>query len=97
MELEPETYIVGLHCNIKLPKEVPFVNNLVIEEPEHGLFFIDSFREPAFQRINDIHKVETETLLGYKVIASNVKTIANQRFSMMMSKMLMKGLTKKRS
>ncbi|GJY47329.1 hypothetical protein Tco_0436392, partial [Tanacetum coccineum] len=88
MELEPETYIVGLHCNKELPKRIKFVNNLVIEEPEHGLFFIDAFEDEAFQRVNYVHKVETETLLGYKVMALNVKTDANQRFSMLMSKMI---------
>nr|GEX25379.1 hypothetical protein [Tanacetum cinerariifolium] len=62
--------------------------NLVIEKPEHGLFFIDAFREPAFQRVNDIEKVETKTLLGYKVMALNVKTPKNQRFMMLMSRMI---------
>ncbi|GKC82881.1 hypothetical protein Tco_1138598 [Tanacetum coccineum] len=42
----------------------------------------------AFQRVNDVHKVETETLLGYKVMASNVKSEPNHRFSMLMSKMI---------
>ncbi|GJT36673.1 hypothetical protein Tco_0927092 [Tanacetum coccineum] len=67
MELEPETYIIGLHCNKKLPEGVPFKKNLMIEEPEHRLFFIDAFGEPAFQMIIGIHKVETKTLLGYKL------------------------------
>ncbi|GKB87648.1 hypothetical protein Tco_0959920 [Tanacetum coccineum] len=88
MELEPETYIIGLHCNKKLPEGVPFKKNLAIKEPEHGLFFIDAFGEPAFQMIIGIHKVETKTLLGYKVITSNVTSIANQRFSVLMSKMI---------
>nr|GEW21138.1 putative reverse transcriptase domain-containing protein [Tanacetum cinerariifolium] len=61
MELEPKTYIVGLHY---------------------------AFGDKPFQRVNDVYKVETETLLGYKVMASNVKTGANQRFSMLMSKMI---------
>nr|GEY71212.1 hypothetical protein [Tanacetum cinerariifolium] len=34
MKLDPETYIVGLHCR-KLPEGVPFKKNLVIEQPEH--------------------------------------------------------------
>ncbi|GJU31206.1 hypothetical protein Tco_1174795 [Tanacetum coccineum] len=55
IELEPETYIAGLH---------------------------------SFQRVNDVHNVETGTLLGYKVMVSNVKTNANQRFSMLVSKMI---------
>ncbi|GKB50347.1 hypothetical protein Tco_0901100 [Tanacetum coccineum] len=94
MELEPETYIIGLHCRKELPEGVKFVNNLVIEQPEHGLFFIDAFREEAFQRVDDMHKVETETLMGYKVMASNVKTDANLRFGLLMSEMSTKGLTK---
>ncbi|GKA52324.1 hypothetical protein Tco_0745520 [Tanacetum coccineum] len=88
MELEPETYIVGLHCNRKLFKGVDFVKNLVIEVLDHGLFCIDAFGKPTFQRVNDIHKVETETLLGYNIMASNVKTVANQRFSVLISKMI---------
>ncbi|GJX94451.1 hypothetical protein Tco_0349037 [Tanacetum coccineum] len=34
----------------------------------------------AFQRVSDIHKVETETLLGYMVMDGNVRTLINQRF-----------------
>ncbi|GJW08300.1 hypothetical protein Tco_1570723 [Tanacetum coccineum] len=34
MELEPETRIPGLECNRALPENVPFVNNMVIEEPD---------------------------------------------------------------
>ncbi|GJW55780.1 hypothetical protein Tco_0099865 [Tanacetum coccineum] len=43
MELEPETKIPRLECNRALPEHVPFVNNMVIEEPEHGIFFTDEF------------------------------------------------------
>ncbi|GJU41877.1 hypothetical protein Tco_1194834 [Tanacetum coccineum] len=43
IELEPETYIAGLHCNKTLPEGVKFMKNLVIEKPRHGLFFIDAF------------------------------------------------------
>ncbi|GKF24638.1 hypothetical protein Tco_0076960, partial [Tanacetum coccineum] len=32
MELEPEINIPGLECNRTLPENVPFVNNMVIEE-----------------------------------------------------------------
>ncbi|GKB99926.1 hypothetical protein Tco_0986063, partial [Tanacetum coccineum] len=77
MELEPKTYIAILHCRKELPEGVKFVNNLVIEQPKHGPFFIDAFCKEAFQRVNDVHKVETETLLGYKGMASNVKMDAN--------------------
>ncbi|GJS24777.1 hypothetical protein Tco_0453409 [Tanacetum coccineum] len=48
MELKPKTYIVGLHYRRELPKGVKFVNNLVIEQPKHGLFFTDAFREETF-------------------------------------------------
>ncbi|GJY40126.1 hypothetical protein Tco_0427396 [Tanacetum coccineum] len=34
IELEPETRIPGLECNRALPENVPFVNNMVIKEPE---------------------------------------------------------------
>ncbi|GJV31939.1 hypothetical protein Tco_1392339 [Tanacetum coccineum] len=88
IELEPMTYIAGLHYRKEMLEGVKFVNNLVIKEPKHGLLFIDAFGDEAFLRVNDVHKVETETLLGYKVMASNVKTNANHRFSMLMSKMI---------
>nr|GEU94331.1 protein kinase superfamily protein [Tanacetum cinerariifolium] len=85
MELEPETYITGLHRKRELPKGVKFVRNLVIEEPEHELFFIWG---RSIKRVNDVHKVKTKTLLGYKVMASNVKIATNQRFMMLMSRMI---------
>ncbi|GKD63618.1 hypothetical protein Tco_1305726 [Tanacetum coccineum] len=34
MELEPEIRIPGLECNRALPENVPFINNMVIEEPD---------------------------------------------------------------
>ncbi|GKB69149.1 retrovirus-related pol polyprotein from transposon TNT 1-94 [Tanacetum coccineum] len=48
MELEPEVKVPGLECNRSLPKGVPFVNNMVIEEPEYGIFFTDVFGDHAF-------------------------------------------------
>ncbi|GKB57106.1 hypothetical protein Tco_0913292 [Tanacetum coccineum] len=90
IELESETYISSHHCNRVMPEVVKLVNNLVNEQPGHWLFFIDAFRDKAFQGVSDVHKVETETLLGYKVIASNVKTDANLRLSMLMSEMINK-------
>ncbi|GKB93430.1 hypothetical protein Tco_0979567 [Tanacetum coccineum] len=66
MELEPETRIPGLECNRALPENVPFVNNMVIEEPEYGIFFTDEFGDQAFQRWSDIDKVGMEAL-GYKM------------------------------
>ncbi|GKC70328.1 hypothetical protein Tco_1116211 [Tanacetum coccineum] len=50
MELEPEIKILGLECNQALLKNVSFVNNMVIEEPEHEIFFTDEFGDQAFQR-----------------------------------------------
>nr|GEY12153.1 retrovirus-related Pol polyprotein from transposon TNT 1-94 [Tanacetum cinerariifolium] len=45
MELETEIKVPSLECNRSLREGVPFVNNLVIEEPEYGIFFIDVFRD----------------------------------------------------
>ncbi|GJS50217.1 hypothetical protein Tco_0600338 [Tanacetum coccineum] len=42
-ELEHEARIPGLECNRSLHEGVPFVNNMVIEEPDYGMFFIDVF------------------------------------------------------
>nr|GEX46107.1 hypothetical protein [Tanacetum cinerariifolium] len=50
MELEPEIRVSGLKCNKSLPKGVLFVNKMVIEEPEYGIFFTDVFSDQAFQR-----------------------------------------------
>ncbi|GJT02299.1 hypothetical protein Tco_0823468 [Tanacetum coccineum] len=35
MELEPKVKLPGLECNRSLPEGVPFVNHMVIEEPEY--------------------------------------------------------------
>ncbi|GKE27351.1 hypothetical protein Tco_1442735 [Tanacetum coccineum] len=79
MEMEPEI-IPSLECNRSLPEGVLFVNNMVIEEPEYGMFFINVFSDKAFQRINDMHKVDIETLLTYLAMASNINTLENHRF-----------------
>ncbi|GKB44259.1 hypothetical protein Tco_0889201 [Tanacetum coccineum] len=47
MELEPRIRIPTLECNMSLPKGVPFVNNMVIEEPEHGIFLLMSLEMSA--------------------------------------------------
>nr|GEZ79629.1 hypothetical protein [Tanacetum cinerariifolium] len=49
-ELEPEIRIPSLKYNMSLPEGVPFVNNMVIEEPEYVMFFTDVFGDEAFQR-----------------------------------------------
>ncbi|GKF80709.1 hypothetical protein Tco_0239311 [Tanacetum coccineum] len=60
--------VPGLECNRSLPEGVPFVNNMVIEEPEYGIFFMDVFGDQAFQRWNDIHKVGVDSLVSYLVM-----------------------------
>ncbi|GJR03286.1 hypothetical protein Tco_0526270 [Tanacetum coccineum] len=65
MKLEPKIRIPSLECNRSLPKGVSFVNNMVIEEPEYGMSFIDIFGDEAFKRMNDIHKVDIETIPTY--------------------------------
>nr|GEU29400.1 hypothetical protein [Tanacetum cinerariifolium] len=77
MELEPETYIAGMDCNGSLLEGVTFVNTKAIEELKDGMFFIDVFGDKSFQRVGDIHKIDTETLFGYKMMAFNDKTVLN--------------------
>nr|GEU55830.1 hypothetical protein [Tanacetum cinerariifolium] len=48
MELEPKIKVPRLDCIKSLSKGVPFVNNMVIEEPEYGIFFTDVFSDQAF-------------------------------------------------
>nr|GEX43011.1 hypothetical protein [Tanacetum cinerariifolium] len=84
MELEPKVKVPGLECDRSLPEAVPFVNNMVIEEPEYGIFFMDVFGDQAFQRWSDIHKVEVDSL----VMALMVKTKENARFSLKPRKLI---------
>ncbi|GJU46785.1 hypothetical protein Tco_1204051 [Tanacetum coccineum] len=88
MELEPKTRIPGLECNQALPENVPFVNNMVIEEPEYGIFFTDEFGDQAFQRWSDIDKVGMEALVSYLVDAPMVKSTENARFNMKLRKLI---------
>ncbi|GKE15584.1 hypothetical protein Tco_1423161 [Tanacetum coccineum] len=88
MELEPEIRIPRLECNRALPENVLFVNNIVIEEPEYGIFFIDEFGYQAFQRWSDIEKVGMEALVSYLVDASMVKSLENARFSIKLRKLI---------
>ncbi|GJY13446.1 hypothetical protein Tco_0382755 [Tanacetum coccineum] len=87
IELEPETRFPRLECNRALPENVMFVNNMVIEEPEYGIFFPGEFGDQAFQRWSDINKVGMETLVSYPVVASMVKSTENARFSMKLRKL----------
>nr|GEV97226.1 hypothetical protein [Tanacetum cinerariifolium] len=48
VELKPKVKVHGLECNRSLRKGVPFVNNMVIEEPKYGIFFMDVFSDHAF-------------------------------------------------
>ncbi|GJV35341.1 hypothetical protein Tco_1407818 [Tanacetum coccineum] len=80
MKLELEIRIPTLECNMSLPEGIPFVNNMVIEEPEYGIFFIDVFGDECFQRWSDINKVRVETLISYLVTTSNISTPENARF-----------------
>nr|GEZ41705.1 concanavalin A-like lectin/glucanase domain-containing protein [Tanacetum cinerariifolium] len=88
VELEPETFIIGLHCNRQVPKGVKFKENKVIKEPAISLFFIDEFIDAAFHRVCDIHLVEATTLLAYKIIAFIDKSASNQKFMALMDKMI---------
>ncbi|GJR06309.1 hypothetical protein Tco_0529293 [Tanacetum coccineum] len=88
MELEPKIRILRLECNRALPKNFPFVNNMVIEEPEYGIFFTGEFGDQAFQRWSDIDKVGMEALVSYLVAALMVKSTENARFSMKLRKLI---------
>ncbi|PWA67562.1 hypothetical protein CTI12_AA314620 [Artemisia annua] len=85
---EPEDFIAALHCNRAPPAGVKFVPNKVIKVPEYGLFFINELKEKAFQRVSDIHLVETTTLLTYKLMARNYRSPENEEFMMLMDKMM---------
>ena len=88
VEFEPEQFITGLHCNRVPPVGVKFVNNKMINVPEYGLFFIDQIGEPAFQRVSDIHLVQTTTLLAYKLMARNYKSPENDEFMLLMENLM---------
>ncbi|GKD26894.1 hypothetical protein Tco_1233108, partial [Tanacetum coccineum] len=88
MELKPKTKIPGLECNRVLPKNVLFVNNMVIEAPKYGIFFTDEFGDQAFQRWSDINKVWMEALVSYLVAASMVQPPENARFGMKLKKLI---------
>ncbi|GJW61159.1 hypothetical protein Tco_0110494 [Tanacetum coccineum] len=74
MELESEVKVPGLECNRSLHKGVLFVNNMVIKEPEYGIFFTDVFddrilgnnikqqQDEVINKINTLWKVVSEKL-----------------------------------
>ncbi|GKB03667.1 hypothetical protein Tco_0831810 [Tanacetum coccineum] len=86
----------GLECNRSLLENVPFVNNKVIEELEYGMFFIDVFDDEAFKIMNDMHKVDIDSLLSYLLMASNITTPENTRFCMKLREMIANHLDKKK-
>nr|GEX23222.1 hypothetical protein [Tanacetum cinerariifolium] len=88
MEMEPEVNVPRLEYDMSHPEGVSFVNNMVIKEPENGIFFIDVFGDQAFQRWNDIHKVGVDSLVSYLVMASTNKTPEIARFFLKLRKMI---------
>ncbi|GJY47059.1 hypothetical protein Tco_0436122 [Tanacetum coccineum] len=92
MELEPEVKLPGLEWNRTLPKNVPFVNNMVIKEPEYEILFADEFGDQAFQRWSDIDKVGMKALVSYLVAASMVNSPENARFDINLRKLIAKHL-----
>ncbi|GKC41844.1 hypothetical protein Tco_1059566, partial [Tanacetum coccineum] len=71
-----------------LPEGIHFLNNIVIEEPEYGIFFTNVFGDQAFQRWNDIHKVGVDYLVSYLVMASMIKTQENARLFLKLKKLI---------
>ncbi|GJW25408.1 hypothetical protein Tco_0039219 [Tanacetum coccineum] len=88
MELEPEIKVPRLECNRSLPKGVPFVKNMVIEEPKYGMFFIDVFGDQSFQRMSDINKIRVDSLLTYLMMASIITIPENTRFCLKLRKLI---------
>ncbi|GJX71130.1 hypothetical protein Tco_0308301 [Tanacetum coccineum] len=86
--LPPLENLQGASSSSESFEGVPFVNNMVIEEPEYEMFFIDFFGDEAFQRMSDINKVGVETLLTYLVMASNITTPENTRFCLKLRKLI---------
>ncbi|PWA92785.1 haloacid dehalogenase-like hydrolase (HAD) superfamily protein [Artemisia annua] len=80
IELEPKQFIAGLHCNTSLHEGVKFVDGLVIEKPEHRIFFYNVYNQPAFQRVFDIHIVQIGTLVFYKFKALHHKSPESEKF-----------------
>ncbi|GJT42452.1 hypothetical protein Tco_0951167 [Tanacetum coccineum] len=90
MKVEPKMRILALECNMSLPEGVPIVNNMVIEEPEYGIFFIDVFGDECFQKWSDINKVRVETLIFYLMTALNISTLENARFCQKLKELIAK-------
>ncbi|GKD95154.1 hypothetical protein Tco_1374991, partial [Tanacetum coccineum] len=74
---------LGLDLTLPLPEQDPSLRRrkrkaieLELETYIDGLHYNRRLPEG---RVSDIQKVKTETLLGYKMVALNVKTAENQR------------------
>ncbi|GKB09204.1 hypothetical protein Tco_0837516, partial [Tanacetum coccineum] len=72
-ELEPKIKVPGLECNISLPEGVPFVNNLVVEEPEYRIFFTDMFDLRECLILPEAKKLIAEHLDQEKLQSKRVK------------------------
>ncbi|GJZ40452.1 hypothetical protein Tco_0587015 [Tanacetum coccineum] len=79
LKKEEETHGTGLECNRSHPDGVPFVNNMVIKEPEYRIFFTGVLGNQAFQRWNGIYKIGVDYLVSYLVMDLMVKTQENVR------------------
>nr|GEV62462.1 hypothetical protein [Tanacetum cinerariifolium] len=78
----PKTYIVGLHCHTELLEGVKFVNNLVIEELDHGLFLIDALRdEEEMERLDRETSARVELINSQKV-AEDLKVLQIDTYGM---------------
>ncbi|GJZ56636.1 hypothetical protein Tco_0611829 [Tanacetum coccineum] len=88
MELKPKIKVPSLECNRILPEGVLFINNMVIKEPEYGMFFIDVFGDKAFHIMSDINKVGVDALLTYLMMDSNITTPKNTRFCLKLRKLI---------
>ena len=56
------------------------MNNLVIEQPERGLFFMDGLNLQAFQIWSEIDLAGIRSMVGFLMLASPLKNPANVRF-----------------
>ncbi|GKE53495.1 hypothetical protein Tco_1488651, partial [Tanacetum coccineum] len=85
----PEELEIQSALPAPIPEQgVPFVKNMVIKEPEYGIFFTNVFGDQTIQRWNDIHKVGVESLVSYLVMASMIKTLKNARFGLKLKKLI---------
>ncbi|GJZ16446.1 hypothetical protein Tco_0552123 [Tanacetum coccineum] len=97
IELKPEVKVPSLDYDKSLLEGVSCVNNIIIKEPEHGIFFTDVFGDQAFQRWNDIHKVRVDSLVSFLVMALMIKTQENVRFSLKLKKLIAEHHRKEKS